>query len=680
MREGVDRDTRVLEAEELYQHLNVWTEDVYSGGVDVLLERYAEVTDDTSALCYFLAHHSFLQGQLETALELLAQAYRGRKASGRIWRLFERIYLAMGDVKTAAFWAGMLAASPTRWTPILTTEAIKANRAMPDYVRGLSVASTLPVEFRPKDDGYTLHARIGDTLRSMEETTAPYWVGIYNRYRLHGQTAKELLQVPRDKISAYRGFYFDLCRCVEQGRDVELTAEPIDRLVPIAVADARAYDAIAVEITDGRDAGQIILGEMEWKYIRVRAGEQLRLGCEAAITVGKSVCLEHSPKRKKLVLNLMLDGLSWKVMKETAYRHIPNIYRFFQRGIIFDNAYCVAEYTYPSLATIETGQYPHHSQVLMHDVSVYAVESETLSVKAQKQGYYTVSTMCDMNGVGTGVLRGMDRIIGAVVDSQNAYMAVARTIEQMEALEETDQYIYVQIADAHSKSNSVSPLQPAAETHASWHESLMEEDDAVIRMTKRPLLVRDNLLDIEQMDRHLGMLFDYIETHYAEDEYVVHAYSDHGMSVHRKTDWFFDIGQANVAMMARGAGIPMHGHTDELVSLMDIHAIISRSIDAPLGDVDANLPAALGGRERDYIVSNSIFPGQTYKLDIRTKDYEYRLETTACTRRDGTVNLSEFTERVYDRATGEEIFDVAVLDAFLALAREHTKSFAHDTE
>ncbi|WP_338623970.1 sulfatase-like hydrolase/transferase [Selenomonas sp. TAMA-11512] len=676
MRKGIVRSDRVIEAEILYRRLNAWTDGACEDEADTLLARFAEVTDDTAALYHFLAYHSFKQNNMTDALALLKEAYKGRKVSDRIWRLFERLYRALGDDVNASFWAGLLTGFSSRWKP---SSQIVTEAGMPMYILGCSHGDELPVVLQPNGDAFSFRALVGESLRTLEKTDAPYWAGVYNRYRTYGQTAKELLQTERHAISDYRGVYFDLCRHVAEAKEIELRADK-DMIVPIAVADTKGAQAINVEITDGTTSGDLILGRMEWKYIRVDAKESLRLRCASPMAVGRSVPLRHSPKRKKLILNLMLDGVSWKIMQETNYRHVPHVKRFFSKGIIFDEAYCVAEYTYPSFPTVETGLYPHRSQVVIEHRPVYADESEPLSVKARDAGYYTVTTMCNLDGVGTGTLRGMERIIGTSLDSQSACMAVARTIEQIEAFSETDQYIFAHIEDAHSKANIAMPMTPAAETNLSWEENLYAGDAVIVSMPKIPLYVRDNLLEIEQLDRHLGILFDYIEEHYEEDEYIVHAYSDHGMSVHRKTDWFFDDGQAKVAMMMRGAGIPNIGHTDELVSLMDMYAVISKGLDAPIGDADANLPAAFGGKEREYVVSNSIFPGQTYKLGIRTKDYEYRLETADFTRPDGTLNMSDFTEHAYDRATGEECFDPAVLDYFLGLALEHTKTFAHDTD
>ena len=74
--------------------------------------------------------------------------------------------------------------------------------------------------------------------------------------------------------------------------------------------------------------------------------------------MGKPILLEHSPKRKKVVLNILIDALSWQAMKEQNYALLPNTMRFFSKGVIFNNHFSVSEYTYPAVHTIETGMYP----------------------------------------------------------------------------------------------------------------------------------------------------------------------------------------------------------------------------------------------------------------------------------------------------------------------------------
>ena len=91
---------------------------------------------------------------------------------------------------------------------------------------------------------------------------------------------------------------------------------------------------------------------------------------------------------------------------------------------------------------------------------------------------------------------------------------------------------------------------------------------------------------------------------------------------------------------------------------------------------DGNLPEVLGGQRRAYTVSNSIYPGQTYKICVRTEQHAFHLETTEFTREDGTVSLDSYTYHIHERNDDyREIFDDALARQFLDIVWDYTKSF-----
>ena len=294
-------------------------------------------------------------------------------------------------------------------------------------------------------------------------------------------------------------------------------------------------------------------------------------------------------------------------------------------------------------------------------------------------GYYCVNVMGDGRGIYDGVTRGFDRLIVNPYLAQPAYDGVARTIAHLEAFDECDNYVFLHVGDAHSTPATIAPLALKTQTHIPWqHTRVMPGDDVSVRLPYNDVYGYDNPHRIEMMDRELGRLFDYIEEHYAPDEYIVCAYSDHGSSVYSEDAWYFSETQGGAALMVRGAGVPRLGLVEELTSCLDIYPIMEKTVgfSAPAGQLDGTLPCALGGRGRRYCISNSIYPEQTYKLSIRTAEYEFRLETARPTHHDGTVDMSRFTAQIYTRdAMHREVFDAALMEDFLRLAREHTASF-----
>ena len=118
---------------------------------------------------------------------------------------------------------------------------------------------------------------------------------------------------------------------------------------------------------------------------------------------------------------------------------------------------------------------------------------------------------------------------------------------------------------------------------------------------------------------------------------------------------------------------------EELTSAVDIYPALAKLAGFPVEEwVDGNLPAALGGRERECVYSNSLFPGQTYKLCIRTKTHACYLESPEPVDEDGTVDLSgaELTVRARD-GSEKPVEDPRLEQEFLRWAQDFTAPFHH---
>ena len=346
--------------------------------------------------------------------------------------------------------------------------------------------------------------------------------------------------------------------------------------------------------------------------------------------------------------------------------------------MIFDNSFSTGEYTYPALSSIETGVYQHHTQIAMPGIP-FAMPARYVTVSEQMKqlGYYCVNIQGDAEGVYNGATRGYDRLIvnhwiSRVSDG------VERTIRHLEAFEECDNFLLMHFEDAHPYNADMStPVD--AQTHLSLADALQEQDTAAsVFLKPNPLSQYVNRSEIRAMDRQLGYLFDYIEQHYKEDEYIVLLYSDHGASVYARSPYLMSEEQTGSALMARGAGVPVLGRVDELTSSVDIYKILGKLAGYPIdaAHLDGNLPEAFGGKRREYTVSNSIYPGQTYKICVRTEHYAFHLETAEFTREDGTISLDRYTYHIHERSESyREVFSDALARYFLDIVWKYTESF-----
>ena len=137
--------------------------------------------------------------------------------------------------------------------------------------------------------------------------------------------------------------------------------------------------------------------------------------------------------------------------------------------------------------------------------------------------------------------------------------------------------------------------------------------------------------------------------------------------------------------MMRGAGVPQGVVSDELTSIADIYPTLGALCGFPVSpDIDGNLPALFGGTERDAVYSMSIFPGQTFKLAVRTHAHTLRIETPALVDEDGTVDFTNSAIAIYPRdrdlEDGYELESEELRAFFYPRARKFVREIANNGE
>ncbi|MBR3456931.1 MAG: sulfatase-like hydrolase/transferase [Selenomonadaceae bacterium] len=503
-----------------------------------------------------------------------------------------------------------------------------------------------------------------------------YWVGALNEAGSiggHGKLLQEVAGKDAFMKSAGADFVYDIVRA---RKETEMFVDPQDSEVILPVAGAIGNQLVNFQgdgIGDSAVTGQ-------WEYDFFRIDRPVRISSEYPLLLGRPVQLGHHGMRRKFVLNILVDALSWSVLRRQGSQYMPHVMEFFSKGVVFDQHFSVAEYTYPSLASIETGMYPHHSQIY-HDGLVVRLDEEyvTMSERMKDLGYYCVNIMGGASGgLYNGVTRGYDRLLVGAYDLP-AYSAAERTIRHLEAFSECDQFLFLHILELHPWSSRTNRLDVGVQTKLSLRDRMngKEEIKPSVYLPGSNCYQRAYQQAMARIDRSLGVLFDYITSHYDEDEYIIQLYSDHGATVYDDVPQLVGDSQTHAAYMLRGYGVPRKGIVDELTSAVDIYPVLGKLAGFPVGSwVDGNLPAVFGGEERTCVYSNSRYPGQTYKLCIRTKDHEFYMESLNPVHEDGTVDLSGAETSVYFRDGSHRLVENPVLtDEFLGMAREYTHSF-----
>ena len=578
---------------------------------------------------------------------------------------------------------------------------------MHGYAYGLHLAPDIPMELVVRGGAEGLNrlsvaAGIGTGAPLTQSRAVFDEIGL--RFDLDAFVGEHLPLTPpvgsaRHWVAAYveNAFLSDKSALIEEVRHTEVFVDKMQRDFPFQLQKAQEVrGAATIEIPQGTEvilpiAGTEKLQELtvktaslppaaaylgKWAFSHFRLSETTHLDAadDAPYAVGTPIRLGHSPARKKLVLNILIDGLSWNVARTRFPDSMPNIARFFARGVIFDQHFSTSECTYPALPVIETGRYPHHTQVFhAHDSHELPLDFMTLSECMTDLGYYAAAPMGASDSVYCGALRGYDMLNVSAWKLPSAEM-VDRAIMQIEAFHETDQFLYLHTTDVHPWNAKGFKFYPAVETQLPLAERLFEMDESIasVRLPKLAIYQEQFWKTLCHVDRNIGVLLSYIEEHFTPDEYIVNLYSDHGNSVFSlPINGAIDVigeNSTRAVWMMRGAGVPEGVVTDELTSIADIYPTLGALAGFPVAsDIDGNLPAVFGGKERTAAISMSMFPGQTYKLAVRTHDHTLRLETDAPLHEDGTANFAEAKVAVYPRAHE--------LEADYALDSEELRAF-----
>jgi len=415
-----------------------------------------------------------------------------------------------------------------------------------------------------------------------------------------------------------------------------------------------------------------------WKCNYLKIKDKIDIISQKGFFVGKPILLKDDNKKPKIILNIILDALSADKLDGNA-NLMQNTKRFFDKGINFSQAYSPAEWTYPSIMSINTGSYPVHTQMFHPKAPIYLNSSyKTIAENMNKSGYYCInfsSVFCHL--FYADGYRGFHRHIGE--DNVSAIDYIAESLDFMTTLDEKPLFISLHLNDIHDAAYAQNNRLGCA-THLDLETILnIDGEDEKVKSVDLPYSqIRNSSYEksIENIDKVLNIIWSYLEKNYNDDEFLVALYADHGHHIVGAEQSTMKSGITHVPLMLRGKGIPSKGViTNELVSTIDLYKIYEYCVAYEVENtLDCRLPKALGGEGREYTVSNSIYPGQTYKMAINTMNYEFRLETFSKVHNDGTVPVFPFHYKIFQRSNNfKRVYSKILADKFIGLAQEHMK-------
>ncbi len=412
-----------------------------------------------------------------------------------------------------------------------------------------------------------------------------------------------------------------------------------------------------------------------FEYYRLPSGT--RLESKETLLLGRPVVLRQDPAKKKLVLNIFVDGLSQQVIAEEGLAAImPFTEQFFSKGVRCENAYAAGEWTLPSIAAYSTGLSSVNHMVL-HNYIVNALPQDVtvLAEYFKGQGYQTAKIDGDWRShLPYGYGRGVDRIVQQYQDTgMKAGQAVEDVLNHLELMKETNQFVWMSIGDLHHIADGYA-LGAAVQAKIPLECRTLEEKGTT--SVKQRYSWQKRVAYIEQMkyvDRCLGALYRYLEESYQEDEMVISMFGDHGQGyLIGEDEHFLAEGRAKVGMMFRGA-TGRSGVCTELISACDYLPMMCHFAGIPLkGEhIDGRLPVFFGGpREREYAITESIHPGDPYAAAVYAKEETFYFTSGGPVSYDGRFALGDYQCQVLDRH-GRESRDEECRKRYLDLLMQH---------
>lgn len=628
------------------------------------LAAYREAAPDSERADIFAARYLLHQGDAENAVLCGERAYAKRPVNLEIWKILATAYRKLGKEFDAVGMAGhILGMYPEEKIDTGLPKEHVYEALLRFSMNANNSASAPLLTNRASIENSCLTSDfdifLGEEIPlSMPAESDRFWVGTFvdEGFLSAMATVYEPLRHNPVFIVNNKDVTFDIQKAREVTGTLHLDI-PAGKSAVVPIAGTALSQKFAIRTEKEIHTGY--LGKWAFSYFRFNESVTLSSTENQTFAVGAPVVLGHSPARKKLVLNILVDGLSWPAVRNLFAEEMPRIARFFSRGLIFDQHFSASEHTLPSLPSIETGRYPHHIQIFNERAShEMPLEIRPLSEKMSALGYYCTAPLVTGQCLYYGTYRGYDRLISAATALTPAYIGIERAIRTLEAFGETDQFIFCHVNDVHPL-NIQTPLKFSDEVESSipLSERFVPLDPTIpsVRIPRLPIYLEQLRVSLRHIDRSIGQLLSHIEKHYNKDEYIISLYSDHGCGLfdpsasNKEIDMVGEYGTGSTWMM-RGAGVPEGIIADELTSAVDIYPTLAHLCGfdtAP--EIDGNLPAVFGGTPRDAVYSSSQYPGQTFKLAMRTHDHTLRLETQESVDEDGTVDFAGAAVGIYPR-------------------------------
>lgn len=416
-------------------------------------------------------------------------------------------------------------------------------------------------------------------------------------------------------------------------------------LIPISVDNEKA--TLSIEQNSQKIDSFKNLPLKRFHYFKFEDYTEVKIKSDSDFVVGKAIKLDQHLKHKhKLVLCIFVDGLADFMSGALSdYEDMmPYTARFFNSGVRFNNHFSNAEWTLPSVPSFFTGRH-QQGHGFFHPKAHHVIGEDflTLGEIFKQNDYLTLHVSGNWRmSPAYGYVKGFDRLI--YKKEMEAGEVIHTFIEHMRAFKGRDNFAWLSLLDVHHILKVIpdvsNQIANSIGSHCvtPWYDPDNKKKSVFTSQDNNLTEIYAN--EIKRLDFYLNIIYQYIEENFKRDEVLVTLVSDHGHAFLTNDQHPLSVARTKIPWMIKGGGIPS-ADTGELTENTDVFQTLIKCCGLNFEDnsLDGNVPFILGGKsERQFVLSQSIYPGQTYKAVVRDKYFEYRFEALEPVSADGFIS------------------------------------------
>ncbi|MGE7022759.1 sulfatase-like hydrolase/transferase [Solibacillus cecembensis] len=402
----------------------------------------------------------------------------------------------------------------------------------------------------------------------------------------------------------------------------------------------------------------------QYNYLNFDKGK-LTIKSDNPIFIGKPIPIKDKEEKPyKLVLHIFIDGLSAKYLaNREPNKYIDNILTSFNNKYENKNCFATADWTFPSNAgTVTATDFTKHGQyhpTYDHD---FSLKQKSLIETIKENGYFTTLISGCWRGTPTqGYGKSYDRVVFKnSAGSFGASEITEEVIDHLEAFKDKNNYVWITLPDLHDVPDELY-FSPLSQMNLNFKDRLKSELGVTSVQTKySESKIKRYGNELNRIDLHLGVLFNYLKQRYSEDEMLIIVHSDHGQGyLTPDSTQFLNDYRTKVPFFLLGGNVESK-ISNTLMSNLDIYPTILNLLNIPVDESNLNgtLLEDFGGTNRKFAVTETYHPDQTYKIVFNYRDFKIYFETLEFVDNYGRVDFEKYKinfEAVIDISEDEKM-------------------------